>query len=89
MTLFDFDAFGKPLSARNKTNGKAPAHVLQSNGAYDPALAPCYAPVGGHSTRESCGFTVPDNHAVDAAALANLQRYLYAGEAPIDAIDAV
>jgi hypothetical protein len=90
MKTYNFDAFGNPLPARNKTNGKPRPIVLYGDGVYDPALAACYAPVGRRRpATESFWFTIPDNCAGEATTPASLQRYIYAGEAPIDAVDAV
>lgn len=76
MTPFDFDAFGNPLPARSKTNGKRRPFVLYSDGVYNPALAGCYSLIPINRRRpatSSFGFTVPDNHAGETAIPANLQ----------------
>lgn len=86
MKTYDFDAFGNPLPAQSGTNGQPQTVFLYSGETFDSALAQYY--LMARRCNPALGrFTSPDIHAGEVQAPARLQRFGYAGQAPIGAAD--
>jgi hypothetical protein len=85
MKSFDFDAFGNPLEPT--ANGQSRAVFVYRDGQLDPALAFAYHQPRHHTPTPDGRFISLESCEGEATDPASLQRFAYAGLAPVCDVD--